>query len=295
MPLAGRGLSSTTVALAGRGPQLKRDPLGGGSKVPSTMRTLLLVVLSLLAHQTLSAQAPSDAQAATALVRKLGFKVDRLAGTHPPYYVFIVTRHQDSVFMVVARTGRPPAVIGKPIGFGPFLPSEIRWVQLPNSVLVLDVAFDNPVEGMLGTFLYRMRDDSLEKFFQDGSDSCAPAALTDLDHDGVPELLAHTEDPSHGDCGEPCEMSITERFHVTPGWLEVRRWRGGEFSLADRDFPGFYGDLARRYDAVAEWLKSDTTFEAQECRRVYWLEDQDFFAKLASRAREVEARGRETH
>src|SRR6266576_2367365 len=253
------------------------------------MRTLGLVAIALF-PQPLVSQASADARAATALLHRQGFKVERLAASRPPFYAFIARGHDDSLpSVVVARTGRDPALMGKPLALGRFLPPNVRWVQLPDSVLLLQLAYDNLVEGMVGTTLYRIYDDSVVKFFTDGRDACAPASLKDLNSDGVPELVVRSEDPSHGDCGEQCEMTITESFHVTPGWVQVRQWHAHNFISAEPEFPEFYRDLARRYDAVDRWLKSDAA-DATQCRDVYWLENGDLFAALAQRARDVAAK-----
>jgi hypothetical protein len=250
------------------------------------MRTLGLLAIALL-PQPLVSQASADAWGATALLYKQGFKVERLAASRPPFYAFIARGHDDSLpSVVVARTGHNPAVIGKPLALWQFLPSKVHWVQLPDSVLLLQLAFDNAIEGMVGTWLYRIHDDSVDMFFTDGPDACAPASLKDLNGDGVPKLIVHSEDPSHGDCGEQCLETITETFHVTPGWVQVRQWRAEHFMPAEAEFPEFYRDLARRYDAVDRWLKSDAA-DGTECREVYWLENADLFAVLAQRAREL--------
>jgi hypothetical protein len=253
------------------------------------MRTLGLLAIALF-PQPLVSQASAGARVATALLHRQGFKVERLAASRPPFYAFIARAHDDSLpNVVVARTGHDAAVIGKPLALGQFLPSAVRWVQLPDSILLLQVAFDNVVEGMVGTTLYRIHGDSVLKVFADGRDACAPASLRDLNGDGVPELLVRSEDPSHGDCGEQCEMTITESFKVTPGWVQVRQWRADHFIPAEAEFPEFYRDLARRYDAVDRWLKSDAA-DATECREVYWLENADLFAVLAQRARDLAVR-----
>lgn len=192
--------------------------------------------------------------------------------------------------LVIARAGPKAALVGKPLPLGSFLPQDIQWVQLPESVLLFEVAYDNPSEGMVGTALYRLDADSLHEVFTDGSDACAPASLRDLNADGIPELVVYSEDPSHGDCGEGCLVTVRDTFDVIAGWVQVRRWRSGAFVADEPEFPEFYRKLGDRYQAVDRWLKSDSPYAAR-CRGVYWLKNQDLFAGLAQRAQAVAKQG----
>jgi hypothetical protein len=92
--------------------------------------------------------------------------------------------------------------------------------------------------------------------FTDEAAICTPAVLRDLDGDGIPELIAVREDPSGGDCFSPCQdkEAVREGLGVEPAWVEVYRWRDGEWNPAAREFPGFYRNLANDYGRVISWL-----------------------------------------
>lgn len=178
------------------------------------------------------------------------------------------------------------ALIEGPVEIGDFTPASVRWVELGgDSIDALVITFDDPIEGSVGSVVYHVSDGTLIRTYADGIDSCRPGDLRDLDGDGRPELITHVEDPSGGDCGDECHLELWERFETAPAWVRVYRWKDSEWTPAEAEFPGFYADLARRYERVQRWL--DGPVDHGLCERVYWLRDRRIFGELAKRARAI--------
>lgn len=171
-----------------------------------------------------------------------------------------------------------------PLSVGEYGPTLVRWVKLGGSeVDGLLITHDHRSEGIIGTAVYAITAGwKLRLSFADGSDVCKPAELRDLDADGKPELLSYPEDPSGGDCTSDCHLELAERFQMNPSWVQVWKWTGVRWAPAERDFPQFYRDLARRYQELDSVITRGVEYDV--CRRTPWLMDAHLFQKWASRA-----------
>src|SRR5439155_14533598 len=156
-----------------------------------------------------------DSQAIARYLEQRGYELSRITAHRDQYFaVFGVTASPSSKYLITLRTaGDSFQVVGQPQEVGDAFPDSVRLVALAGrSVDGLVVTFDNRLEGVIGTAVYQISDRSLRLIFRDGRAACAPAELKDLDRDSTPELVSYTDDPSSGDCGDPCHLDLWRRF-----------------------------------------------------------------------------------
>jgi hypothetical protein len=189
--------------------------------------------------------------------------------------------HDELVIRVVADS---VSILQRTRDIGGSEPNHIQWIHfhgLRGDALVL--SFDSPVEGSVGTVMYGdTGDGSLSRIYTEEATTCAPAELRDLDGDGEPELISYQEDPSAGDCDSPCHIAIKKHLNMIPAWLRVKRWDGKGWVGAERQHPAFYAELARRYEALDTWVRSDSS--GAPCRSAYWFTDAELFRTWAARS-----------
>ena len=184
----------------------------------------------------------------------------------------------------VVRDSVVPLQAGRQIVGGG--PTVMRWIPLRGLAgRALVTSFDNQTENVIGTVIFGDTGTGLSTIYADSGTACAPAEMRDLDGDGEPELISYREDPSGGDCGEPCHIAIRERFRMAPAWVRIDSWDGKRWVPAERRHRAFYARLSRTYEAMDRWLTSGPS--ATACRDVYWLTDRTFIRRWAQRSRSL--------
>jgi len=245
---------------------------------------------------SVSASARQDTFDIARFLVSRGYRFERVLPAHRPFHTGVVAAADGGRRRIlVVRAGADSAhLLGGAVFLGDYTPQFVNWVRLPDSAVsggpegVLSVVFDDIVDNVIATHLFKMAGDSLQVFFSDEPDVCQPATFQDLDADGVPEFVRHGESPVPGNCGEPCALRIATRFHVQLGWLQVARWHADGLVDVAYEFPEFYSRMSRGYERMHDWLRSGEA-DAEECRTAYWLERDlsGMFARWAHRAREL--------
>lgn len=219
-----------------------------------------------------------------------GYRDFEIVAADPPYYVSLVNV-AGVTYHLVALAVRGDSVVQllEPFWIGDYAPNLVAWLRLGGSgVNGLQVTFDEPMENVVGTRIYSLAGDSLVVSLED-RDVRRPGRLEDLDGNGVPELIAETDDAGVGeDCSDLCRLELIDRFDLTPAWVRLYEWRGGAWVAAETKHPAFYRRLAERYDAAARWVREGP--ENQWCQQRGWMRDGEIFAAWARRARELAAR-----
>jgi hypothetical protein len=169
---------------------------------------------------------------------------------------------------------------------GEVAPTSIQWFALHGQTVDgLAVTFDDRAEGVVGMVLFSLVDGALKRTFGDAPGVCQPAELADLDGDSELELLTYDEDPSKGDCSNPCHFELMRRFGMTPSWPRIHRWRRSAWVPADAGYAEFYRLRGDAYERLDRWLTDHP--DSGICRGVYWFTDASLFRNWAVRARKM--------
>jgi hypothetical protein len=146
-----------------------------------------------------------------------------------------------------------------------FTPKPAYWLQIDGSARTAFArTFDFPHENVVGTQVFLVSDDSMTTAYKDPVDVCRAGELTDVDRDGVPEVVAYIEDPTdpaRNGCRWLCYEQLYERFSVVPAWVSVNRWSGGRWVRSEERYAAFYRALADRYAAAHRWLATEAPGE----------------------------------
>jgi hypothetical protein len=231
-----------------------------------------------------------DSQAIARYLEERGYELSRITAHREQYFaVFGVTASTSSKYLITLRAaGDSFQLVGQPQEVGDVFPDSVRLVALAGrGVDGLVVTFDNRLEGVIGTVVYEISDRSLRLIFRDGPDACAPAGLKDLDGDSTLELVSYTDDPSSGDCGDPCHLDLWHRFKIVPGWIRIQRWTGDQWVNVEAKHASYYRDLADQYERVARWVGAGP--DGERCRTARWLREGQVLMDWAVKARAVAA------
>lgn len=219
-----------------------------------------------------------------------GFRLEKLVARRGSNYAAILKEHITGRDHVVALRVLEDSLVElhKPMVLGDYPPSELNFYHLGrDSLLALIITFDSRIEGVVGSVIFGIDGANLTKIYNEEQGSCRPAKIRDLNEDGEFEVLSYVEDPSNGDCGDPCHFRLWDRFGVVPGWVRILAWRDRGWTDVSSTFPDFYRDLAEDYEHVLAWINGG--HDDGVCSSVYWYKDASF-ESLAARARRLAGR-----
>jgi len=220
------------------------------------------------------------------LARQWGYHLRGVAAIDGPYYAVIAGRGTTppNDLLVVKQVGDTFELVQELLALGWNEPTVVRWISTQGRRSLV-VSLDDRIEGGVMTTVYVVDEDSLVATFQDAN-ACRPAELHDVDGDGSLELLSFEEDRSNLDCIHPCYLVLDDEFGMVPAWVRVRRWDAGAWVPSEGSYPGFYSQLAARYEDVERWVQ--TSDQGAACRDAPWfLQQPGLFGDWARRARQV--------
>jgi len=131
-------------------------------------------------------------------------------------------------------------------------PERIEWHAL-GADHVLQVTFDDRVEGDVGTFLFAVSDTGVRNILPEPA-QCRPQELYDVDGDGELELLSYVESLVGYDCNHPCFVMLESRFEIPASWVTIDRWDGTEWVSVEREMRAFYRRLQGVYHRMGVWV-----------------------------------------
>lgn len=223
-----------------------------------------------------------------------GYHLDSIAAERGPYIAALAQNERDGKLYLfpLRQTEGSFILLGGPDEMMEgYRPQRVEWLSLNNGpVDAFMYTHDIIGEGVIGTAIYAVRQDSLWLLHQPKGYECRPAVLRDVDGDGRPELLEFTEDPSRGDCGSLCHFALDGKFGMGPHWVTIYRWTGERWERAEEAYPEFYAQLAARYRMIHRWLHQNTGAEGDhhipdECLNIPWIRDNpQLFHAWAQRA-----------
>lgn len=245
-----------------------------------------------------SHSSPASARVNPSPLRKFlserGYSLDSIAAERGPYVAALAQNQRDGklYLLPLRQSDGTYLLLGGPDEMMEgYHPQRVEWLSLNGGpVDAFLYTHDIAGEGIVGTAIYAVREDSLSLLHQPKDYECRPAVLRDVDGDSRPELLEFTDDPSQGDCGSPCHFAFNEKFGMGPHWVSIYRWTGERWERAEGAYPEFYTQLADRYRQIHRWLHQNTEIEGEnpapaQCLRTRWIrEDPQLFHAWAERA-----------
>ena len=232
----------------------------------------------------------SDSLAIGSYAERHRLAVLRIVAQSEPYYAAIASDSAGGRYLIAVEIRNHRIVpLQEPRLLGQDEPTSVQWISLGRpTVDALSMTFDERFEGIVGTVIFSLSSHgTLRQIYADGEGVCRAAEVTDLDRDGRAELLSYVEDPSTGDCGDECHISISDHVGVSaPAWVRIQQWNGEAWIDVSQNFSAFYGRLADVYEELDRWLRQDPS--AERCRGTYWVKrDPNVFRRWAVRARSL--------